>query len=331
MDKTVSQNIRLGVLVITGLAIFVAAIYVLGNKQSMFGKTIEIFATFTNVNGLLVGNNVRYAGIDAGVVKKIEMMNDTSIKVTMDVEKSIALHIRKDALAGIGSDGLVGNMIINITPGKGTAGPVQSGDQIKTLLRVSTDEILNTLKVTNENAALLTADLVKITGEVLTGKGMIGMLLNDQQLATDLKDMIHSLKVTSIKADQSVRELQSLISALNNKNNVLGVVQDTAVARQIKGILTTLEASSKEINQAAKQANATITNLKEGKGAVNYLSNDPELVQKIGHTMVKIDTTIDQINQAGIKLNENLEALKHNIFFRGYFRNLEKQQNNEKQ
>jgi len=59
-------------------------------------------------------------------------------------------------------------------------------------------------------------------------------------------------------------------------------------------------------------------NVKEGKGALNYLSNDPKLV-------VKIDSTMTNINEASKKLNENLEALKHNWFFRGYFKKLEKQ------
>jgi phospholipid/cholesterol/gamma-HCH transport system substrate-binding protein len=54
--------------------------------------------------------------------------------------------------------------------------------------------------------------------------------------------------------------------------------------------------------------NTTIVNVKEGKGAINYLSNDPKLVQKI-------DSTMTTINQASFRLNEDLEALKHNFLF----------------
>ena len=63
--------------------------------------------------------------------------------------------------------------------------------------------------------------------------------------------------------------------------------------------------------------NTTINNIKDGKGAINYLSNDPKLVKKIDSTMINI-------NEASFRLNENLEALKHNFLFRGYFRKQEK-------
>ena len=60
--------------------------------------------------------------------------------------------------------------------------------------------------------------------------------------------------------------------------------------------------------------NETINNAKNGKGAINYLSNDANLVKNI-------DSTMNNLNQASVLLNQNLEALKHNIFFRGYFKN----------
>jgi len=57
--------------------------------------------------------------------------------------------------------------------------------------------------------------------------------------------------------------------------------------------------------------------MKDGKGALNYLSNEPKLVKQI-------DSTMSNINQASSRLNENLEALKHNFLFRGYFKKQEK-------
>jgi phospholipid/cholesterol/gamma-HCH transport system substrate-binding protein len=63
--------------------------------------------------------------------------------------------------------------------------------------------------------------------------------------------------------------------------------------------------------------NTTISNAKDGKGAINYLSNNPKLVKQI-------DSTMTNINQASQKLNENLEALKSNFLFRGYFKKQEK-------
>jgi len=118
MKKTTSEKLKLGVFVILGLILFVTGIYFIGQKQNLFGKMITISANFNNVSGLQHGNNVRYSGINVGTVKSITMVNDSTIKIDMNIEEKMVKHIKKDAIATIGTDGLVGNMIVNIIPGK---------------------------------------------------------------------------------------------------------------------------------------------------------------------------------------------------------------------
>lgn len=324
MEKTTSQKIRLGLFVIIGLLVFILAVYFIGDKQKMFGKTNHLEAIFDNVNGLQIGNNVRYSGINVGTVRAIEMINDSTIKVDMLIDKAIFFHIRKNAIATIGSDGLVGNMIINIIPGKGMEASVKPGDAIQSKSRIRTDDMLNTLGMTNKNAALLTADLLKITKDVTQGKGTVGLLIRDSILANDLKETMHYLKITGKGTSESVSKLNKLIASLDNKDNVIGVLKDTAVAKNIKTIVRNLDKSSTKIDNVINNLNSTIVNIKEGKGAINYLSNDPNLVRKI-------DSTMKNINEASFRLNENMEALKHNFLFRGYFKKQEKAKLKEQQ
>jgi phospholipid/cholesterol/gamma-HCH transport system substrate-binding protein len=318
MEKTASQKINLGLFVIIGLLIFILAVYFIGNKRNMFGKTNHLETVFNNVNGLQLGNSVRYSGISVGTVRGIEMVNDTTIRVDMIIEKSIFSYIKKDAIATIGSDGLVGNMIINIIPGKENQPSVASGDEIRSLNRIRTEDMLSTLNVTNQNAAALTVNLLKITNEMIKGKGTIGTLLNDTLVSKDLAETMRNLKLTTKSASESISKIDQLVASLDNKNNVLGVVKDTTVANNLKNTIVNLSKSSAEINKVVANLNATILNIKEGKGAINYLANDPRLVQKI-------DSTMTNINAASIKLNEDLEAMKHNFLLRGYFKKQEKE------
>jgi phospholipid/cholesterol/gamma-HCH transport system substrate-binding protein len=323
MEKTTSQKIRLGLFVIIGLLIFILATYFIGDKQKMFGKTSHLKTVFNNVNGLQIGNNVRYSGVNVGTVLGIEMINDTSIKVDMIIDKAIFKHIKKDAVATIGSDGLVGSMVINILPGKGNEAPAEPGDEIVSINRIRTDDLLNTLSKTNDNAALLTKNLLKITDEINNGKGTVALLLNDIEVAKDLKETMYYLKISGRETSKATNNLNRLLESINNKDNVIGLLKDTAVANNIKTIVSNLDKTSVEVNKVVTNLNNTIVNIKEGKGALNYLSNDPTLV----HT---IDSTMTNVNEASIKLNENLEALKHNFLFRGYFRRLEKEKRKEK-
>jgi phospholipid/cholesterol/gamma-HCH transport system substrate-binding protein len=318
MEKTDAQKTRLGLFVLIGSTLFFSGIYFVGNKQNLFNNTSSLKAVFTNINGLQVGNNVRYSGIDIGTVKAIEMINDTTINVSMSIQEKMLIHIKKNAIATIGSDGLVGNMIVNIFPGKGNAQPIVEGDVLKSYGKATTDEMLKTLDVTNKNAALLTSDLLKITNEINQGKGTIGLLLKDSLMSKDLKETIFNLKETTRGTTESVANLNKMILSLNQKGNIISVLNDKDVALKMKTIVINLEKSSAEIDKVVSNLNATVVNIKDGKGALNYLSNNPELVQKI-------DSTMSNINKASIKLNEDLEALKHNFLFKGYFKKLEKE------
>lgn len=318
MEKAASQKIRLGLFVITGLLIFILAVYFIGDKQNMFGRTNRLEAVFNNVNGLQLGNNVRYSGISVGTVRGIEMINDTTIRVDMIIDKAIFPYIKKDAIATISSDGLVGNMIINIIPGKGNEPSVEPGDEIQTFNRIRTEDMLTTLNVTNENAAKLTENLLKITNEIIKGKGTLGTLLNDTLISKDLAETMRYLKTTTKGTSETATQLNNLIVSLNNKDNVVGVLKDTAVANKIKNMATNLNQSTQNLNKVIANLDATILNIKQGKGAINYLTNDPELVRKI-------DSTMTNINQASLKLNENMEAMRHNFLFSGYFKKQEKE------
>jgi len=317
MEKTTSQKIRLGLFVIIGLLIFILATYLIGDKQKMFGNTVHLATSFNNVNGLQLGNNVRYSGVNVGTVRSIEMIGDTNIRVDMIIDKEIFKHIKKNAVATIGSDGLVGSMVINILPGTGMADLVEPGYEISSLNRIRTDDLLNTFSKTNKNAEQLTENLLKITNEINDGDGTVGLLINDIDMAKDLKLTMSYLKTSSQKTAESISNLNRLISSLNNKDNIVGVLNDTAVANSIRNIVSNLDLTSDEINKAVSNVNKTVLNIKDGKGALNYLSNDPGLVRKI-------DSTMTNVNEASIRLNEDLEALKHNFLFRGYFRKLER-------
>jgi phospholipid/cholesterol/gamma-HCH transport system substrate-binding protein len=317
MEKTTGQKIQLGLFVIIGLLLFVVAVYFIGDKQKMFGKTNHLISVFNNVNGLQLGNNVRYSGVNVGTVHSIEMISDTVIKVDMIIDKSIFSYIKKNAVAIIGSDGLVGNRIVNILPRKEKSPSAQAGDEIKSINKVNTDDMLNTLDITNKNAALLTTDLLKITKQINNGKGTIGLLIKDSIIANEIKATVTNLKKTSQGTTALIHKVNQIVMDLDQKNNLIGILRDTTVAHKIKTIITNIDQSSKKINSVTQHLDATILNIKEGKGALNYLSNDPRLVRKI-------DSTMTNINTASFRLSEDLEALQHNFLFRCYFKKQEK-------
>lgn len=324
MKKTNSQKVKLGLFVIISTILFVLTVYLIGQRQNMFKKTFTISAYFQNVNGLQKGNNVRYSGIDIGTVKGIDMINDSTIKIDMGIEEKIISHIKKNAIATIGSDGLVGNMIVNIVPGQGMDAIISDGDIIASYSKIGADDILSTLSVSSENAAILTSDLLKITRAMIEGKGTLAVLLNDTIMAIDLRHSVSSLKIASRDAANTISEVHEIISSLKtNDDTVLGMLlNDTVSGQHLKDIVKNLEATSLEMESVVSNINTVIDDFKSSEGAYNYVVKDTALVNSL-------ESTLKNINEGTDKFNQNMEALKHNFLTRGYFRKLEKQERKE--
>lgn len=319
MEKSASEKFRLGVFVLIGSVLLIFVIYMIGNKQNMFGNTFTINVTFNNIRGLQKGNNVRYSGISIGTVKDIEMINDTTIQVGMLIENKMQKHIKNNSVANIGSDGLVGSMIINIAPGIGEAPYVKPGDEIKSFSNIATSDMMNTLNVTNENAAVLTEQLLIITRSINDGKGTLGRLLNDTIMGHNLSQTLINLEYTTNDAQETMRKLNELVSHFNSKESVAGaLLGDSLSGTKIRNVLTHLENSSIEIEKTAKNLNAVVGRINNGDGVINYLSTDTTLVNQLQNSMKNVDEGV-------LKFNENMEALKHNFLTRGYFRKQEKQ------
>lgn len=194
MQKTTGNRIKLGIFVSAGVALFIAGIYFIGEQQQLFSKTFHVNAVFKDINGLQIGNNVRFAGINVGIVENIEQVTDSTVWVDMIIQEESRKFMKKDAKALISSDGLMGNKIIVITPGKGAAKQLADGETLLTGQPVSVDEILGNLKVTSENSAKITSDLSAIIAEIRAGRGTIGMLLMDTTLAKNVGQTVVNIK-----------------------------------------------------------------------------------------------------------------------------------------
>jgi len=319
MKVTNKQKMRLGIFVILSVATLIYALYLIGKKQNIFGNTFPLSAVFQNVSGLKLGNNVRFSGINVGTVRHIEMINDSTICVNMSLEETILKHIKANSIATIGSDGLVGSMVVNIFPGKGPAGQLQPGDTLGSTKKVSTVDMMSTLSVTNQNAAELSKQLLKITRTINEGKGTLGMLVHDEAMGEDLKATVSNLKSASEDVSKVVNEIQKVITAINYEESLLNVlVKDSIAAQQFKNVMRNLEQSSNDINLVISNLNDVILNVKNGEGALNYVVNDTVLVNDINET-------VKNVKRGSVLLNENLEALQHNTFMKGYFKKQEKQ------
>lgn len=337
MSKEKVNTVKLGLFVTTAVALFLVAVYYIGNDQNLFQPTFELRAIFQNAEGLKPGNNVRYAGIDAGTVKHIMITSDSTVQVTMGLHREMQSYIKKDAIASIGTDGLVGNKIVNISPASANSDTllVEDRDLLSSYSRIETDDMLEVLGKTNENIALFSLQLLKISEKINKGSGTMNMLLQDQSMADDLRQSVANLKYTTRSLRSLGGEMRELIASFNdsdgllydllNDTTVITDIQsisgklDTMVSHRVSPILTDLEKSAVNIAESSASMKTLIQDISAGEGTIGSLLRDTSMERDLRSTLANIE-------ESSVRFNENMEAMRDHFLFRGYFRKLEKQE-----
>jgi phospholipid/cholesterol/gamma-HCH transport system substrate-binding protein len=195
---------KLGMFVLTGLLLFVIAIFYIGRQKHLFNPVFRVSGLFKNISGLAIGNNVRFSGINVGTVENIKIVNDTTVVVDVIIDKDVQRFIKTDCFMTIGSEGLIGDKIINVTQGSSEAEIVKEGQYLKSTEPVETDAIMSSLKITAGNAEIVSEQLAQILNKVNSGEGTFGTLINDKEMAENITTTIKNLKNSTKGLDENM-------------------------------------------------------------------------------------------------------------------------------
>lgn len=203
-NNTPKFKTRLGIFIVGGLALFVIAIFLIGRQQNLFNPVFKVTASFYNVSGLQVGNNIRFSGINVGIVDNIHIINDSTVQVDMLIRRNVQEFIKNDSKAAIGSEGIIGDRLVIITQGSSDAPVVKNGQKIASVEPVETDAIIAGMNVSVINAAIITGELAEIMVKINGGSGTIGRLLQDSTIAENLNMTILNLRKSSKGLDENM-------------------------------------------------------------------------------------------------------------------------------
>lgn len=320
MNSETNNRIKLGIFVTTGILLLVTGLYFIGNQQNMFSSTIHIYTNFQNISGLRAGNNVRFSGIDIGTVKNIEIKSAVEIRVEMIIDENLKEFININSIASLGTDGLMGNRLVNIEPGNGR--PIEDGDEIRSKEIISTDQMMLTLDQTNKNISTVSEDLVKITGNINKGRGTLYSILMDTTLADELHQTLENINTISQNLQTFSNDLLTLSSNVKQGHGVLGgLTNDSSeTSKLFNNSLKNIEIVSNQFSEFSRKLNLTLDSIRISKGTVSVLLYDTLVAKQLQNSMANIDTSAE-------KLNLYMKALRENSLFRKYFKNEDKKAN----
>lgn len=275
MIKKTGNKIKLGIFISLGLLLLIVGIYFIGEGKQLFRSTFNVTGVFKDVAGLQAGNNVRLSGVNVGTVRNIIIVSDTSVRVEILIDENIREFIKKDAVAIIGSEGLMGNKALIINPGTGNKQIIEDNDIIQTIQPVTIDDIIQSLNSTIENTASITGDLAIITKKIESGEGTIGRLIMDKKWRENFETTFINLREGSTdfrKVMAKANELDAIIlSAKETVQNTADITSDLAsVSGYIESGRGTLGRFLMD-QTTADNLDSTIFYLKDGAKGLNLL------------------------------------------------------------
>jgi len=300
-----NKYIQLGIFVTAGILIFAVTLYYLGSKKNLFGSQIKVSAVFKNVSGLQEGSNIRLAGVKVGIVDGIKINTDSTVTIQMLVNSDAANFIKRDAKVSIGTEGLMGNKVVNISDGTVTAGSIRDGDELIAKNQADFENIMSSVLKNSQNLEDITADLLEITDKVTQGEGVVGTLLYDSIFKYKMEKILNSLETTSSNAEIFTGQMKDLATNIQNGNSVAGkLLADKKTSGEFDNMVDSISEVTREASKIANQLAEFSTMLRNRQGTIGKLLTDTTMAQNI-------DTTIYNMKERTEELEKTIQVVNN--------------------
>src|SRR6202522_2983451 len=310
------RYLAVGIFISAGVTMFALGIFLVGSRHEAFTRYVLLYTEFAYLDGIAKGSKVQVAGMDAGQVTKIDVPRSPSdrFRVQMKVDESLHGLVRTDSVVTIDTEGVVGNTFLTIHSGSPNAAIAQGDMVLQSKPPVSMSDLLsNGLGIMNDADATLkqvsgklNVALYGVKGAVgnandllvglKEGRGPAGMLLRDEKMAGQIRESMWNVQSTHSNLNQASGRVNSIVADVQQRQ-LPQKIDDTMT--QIRSASTRADATIQQVQQSLNQAlGPDVNGVTAGQNVSEALTN---------------------VNVATGNMAEDTEALKHNLFFRGFF------------
>lgn len=296
MAKNKKYLLRVGLFVSISVFIFVAAIIIVGREQNFFKSTMKINSTFHDVKGLKIGNNVRFTGIEVGSVVDLVISSDTTVEVELSIDKEIAHFIRKNSVATIGNEGLMGNKILILLPGSEESPSIEEGDVLRSIEPIEIDDIMKEVQASALKINEVSQNLIGITEKINRGDGIFGKIFTDTSITVNIDK-------TARNATKISQNLIDISDKVNNGEGLLGkLFTDTTFSME-------LDSASQSFNKISDNLLEITGKVNRGEGIFGRLFTDTSITNNIYLTSKNLESTTANLYELTEQMNSTGNAI----------------------
>jgi phospholipid/cholesterol/gamma-HCH transport system substrate-binding protein len=311
------RYLQVGIFIVVGVTLFGLGIFLVGNRHEAFSRHLVLYSDFSDIDGLVEGSKVRVGGMDAGEVTKIDVPHFPSTKFHVEMRISERLHgmVRTDSVVTIDTEGLVGETFVSIHPGDPRAAiahakstlksrqPVSIADLMASGLGVMGDadaslkQVGGKLNTSLDGMNLAVANANDLLVGLKQGKGPVGMLLRDDKMSAQIRETMANIETTSSAFNQSAARVNAIVKG----------IQEQQLPQKIGETMTQVRAASAGANSTIQLVHQSL-NQALGPDIDGITAGE------------NISQSLTSVNEATGNMAEDTEAIKHNFFFKGFFK-----------
>ncbi|MCU0684697.1 MAG: MlaD family protein, partial [Polyangiaceae bacterium] len=234
----VKREVKVGLFVFVGMIVTAAVVFFVGDERRLFESKYQFRSTFADVQGLKPGAPVRLSGVDIGYVQAVGHGPDASddrLYVTFEVVRGEATRIRTDSVAKVGNKGLLGDKMLEVTPGTPGQAPLPPSSIVPSEEAADYSAMLSKVGDMSRKADAILTNVEKATGafatdaaredmqrslhamsvilnDVATGQGYVGRLLRDPAEADRFSHALASFDKTAQKLNETLDNVNQVVA-----------------------------------------------------------------------------------------------------------------------
>jgi phospholipid/cholesterol/gamma-HCH transport system substrate-binding protein len=323
----------MGAFVIGGLVLFGLGLFLIGDRRMLFSKSAEYYTEFAQVSALEAGAKVRVGGMDAGEIVEIRVPRGPGAKFRLKfriVEKLFPV-IRTDSIASIATDGLLGNKFLLIDIG--TTGLAPAGWELPSREPFEIGDLLAKIRAT---VTAIDMTVGEVKGDVMDATQTVAEAAKHvDQIIVAAQEPVGKIMVAAGRISE---ETGAIIARVRAGEGTIGkLLNDDAVYNSVSRSANEVEEVAGNLRQTSTDVKELVSRFKSGEvpadleRTVKNVSESSERIKVLvaafqplpgGGEGVAGDlrATLTSAREAMVDLADNLEALKHGFFFRGFFK-----------
>lgn len=298
---------------------FLGALGVLGyytlflTNFTLFKAQPEVVVHFARTNGLREGDAVLVAGMRWGRIKSLsyDPKAPEERRVTVVASLNEPLELRVGAKLAIEDATLLGGRNLTIDPGPAGAPAIPAGERLMGMVVANPLNSLGELvKDSRADVEQIVDDIAFLTRQAREGKGPVGRLLSDAQLAEDIASSAQRAAATLANLERLSTDLvagrgtvgklltedelyeslrQSSARLVKLLDDATSVSSALAKGEGLAGRLAKDEQWAREFEEGLRSISSVLRKLDRGEGTLGRLMQDDALLRDLESIVARVE------------------------------------------